>query len=222
MIQLKAVNKNYKGENVEQKVLKNINLTIKEGDFITIMGPSGGGKSTLLYILSLLETSSSGEIHFDNKIVSGKKEKEIEGLRRKNVGLIFQNPNLIASLTPLENLLLAMDINKGKKEKIQICEGLLKKVGLLEQKNAKVTSLSGGETQRVAVVRALVNNPRFIFCDEPTGALDSKNGRSVIELLLKVKSELGCCLAIVTHDERIGALGDRKFFLEDGVLNELA
>ncbi len=222
MIQLKEVNKNYKRENVEQQILKDINLTIKEGDFITIMGPSGGGKSTLLYILSLVETSSSGEIYFDSKIVSGKKEKEIEVLRRKNIGLIFQNPNLIASLTPLENLLLAMDGKESKNKKIKKCEGLLKNVGLLDKKNAKVNSLSGGEAQRVAIVRALVNNPRFILCDEPTGALDTENGKKVIELLLKAKAERGCCLAIVTHDERIGALGDRKFFLEDGVLNELA
>lgn len=222
MIQLKAVNKKYKRENMEQEVLKNIDLIIEEGDFITIMGPSGGGKSTLLYILSLLETSSTGEIYFDNKVVSGNKEKEIEVLRRKNIGLIFQNSNLITGLTPLENLLLAMDSKEGKKEKIVKCEALLKKVGLLDKRNAKVTSLSGGEAQRVAVVRALVNSPRFILCDEPTGALDSENGKRVIELLMRVKAESGCCLAIVTHDERIGSLGERKFFLEDGVLNELA
>jgi putative ABC transport system ATP-binding protein len=222
MIQLKAVNKNYKRENVEQKVLKNIDLTIKKGEFITIMGPSGGGKSTLLYIMSMLEASTSGELRFDNKVVSGKKEKEIEGLRRKNIGLIFQNSNLITSLTPLENLLLAMDSKESKSSKKESCEALLKKVGLLDKKNAKVTSLSGGEAQRVAVVRALVNNPSFILCDEPTGALDSENGKRVIELLLKAREEQGCCLAIVTHDERIGALGDRRFFLEDGVLNELA
>ncbi|MBW9144374.1 ABC transporter ATP-binding protein [Clostridium sp. CM028] len=222
MIQLKAVNKKYKRENMEQEVLKNIDMAIEEGDFITIMGPSGGGKSTLLYILSMLEASSTGEVFFDNKIISGKKEKEIEVLRRKNIGLIFQNSNLITGLTPLENLLLAMDSKEGKKEKIEKCEALLKKVGLLDKKNAKATSLSGGEAQRVAVVRALVNSPRFILCDEPTGALDSENGKRVIELLMRVKAESGCCLAIVTHDERIGSLGDRKFFLEDGVLNELA
>lgn len=221
MIRLKDVNKNYMRENVEQQILKNINITIKEEEFITIMGPSGGGKSTLLYILSLLETLSSGEIYFDGELVSERKEKEIELLRHKNIGLIFQNPNLIASLTPLENLLLAMDGKHSKKEKIKKCEALLKEVGLLDKKNAKVNSLSGGEAQRVAIVRALVNNPRFILCDEPTGALDTENGKRVIELLLKAKAERGCCLAIVTHDERIGALGDRRFFLEDGVLNEL-
>lgn len=221
MIELKNVNKIYRREDVEQQVLKNISLTVKERDFITIMGPSGGGKSTLLYILSMLENSSSGEMYFDNKVISGKKEKKIELIRRKNIGLIFQNSNLINSLTPLENLLLAMDSKESKKEKRDKCEVLLDKVGLLDKKNAKVTSLSGGEAQRVAVVRALVNNPRFIFCDEPTGALDSENGKKVIELLLKVKEELGCCLAIVTHDERIGALGEKKYFLKDGVLDEL-
>lgn len=222
MIQLKSVNKKYSQENREQQVLKDIDLTIKGGEFITIMGPSGGGKSTLLYILSMLENSSSGQIFFDNKIINNKKEKYIEVLRRKNIGLIFQNSNLITSLTPLDNLLLAMDGKESKKEKVKKCEELLNKVGLLDKKNAKVTSLSGGEAQRVAVVRALVNNPRFIFCDEPTGALDTANGKKVIEILLKVRKEIGCGLVIVTHDERIGALGERKFFLEDGVLNELA
>lgn len=222
MIQLKSVYKKYSRENGEQQVLKDIELTIKSGEFITIMGPSGGGKSTLLYILSMLESSSSGQIFFDSKGITNKKEKEIEVLRCKNIGLIFQNSNLITSLTPLDNLLLAMDGKESKKEKVKKCEELLNKVGLSDKKNAKVTSLSGGEAQRVAVVRALVNNPRFIFCDEPTGALDTANGKKVIELLLKVRKEIGCCLVIVTHDERIGALGERKFFLEDGVLDELA
>lgn len=221
MIQLKAVTKNFKGESIEQQVLKGIDLTVKEGEFITIMGPSGGGKSTLLYILSLLDTVSTGTVCIDNKVIRGK-EKEVEVVRRKNIGLVFQNSNLITSLTPMENLLLAMDGSRNKREKIKRCEELLDKVGLLDKKNAKVSSLSGGEAQRVAVVRALVNNPRFVFCDEPTGALDTANGKRVMELLLKVKSELGCCLAIVTHDERIGALGQRRFFLEDGVLSELA
>lgn len=222
MIQLKSVYKKYSRENGEQKVLNNIDFTIKSGEFITIMGPSGGGKSTLLYILAMLENSSSGQVFFDNKIITNKKEKDIEVIRRKSIGLIFQNSNLIASLSPLDNLLLAMDSKESKKEKIKKCEQLLDKVGLLEKKNAKVTSLSGGEAQRIAVVRALVNNPRFIFCDEPTGALDTANGKKVIELLLKVRKEIGCALVIVTHDERIGALGERKFYLEDGALDELA
>jgi putative ABC transport system ATP-binding protein len=222
MINLRSVNKIYKRENTEQIILKDIDISIKEGEFITIMGPSGGGKSTLLYILSMLETSTSGEVLLDEKIINSKNEKEVETLRRKNIGLIFQNSNLIASLTPLENLLLSMDSKESKKEKIKSCEALLKKVNLLDKKNANVTSLSGGEAQRVAIVRALVNKPRFIFCDEPTGALDTANGKMVIELLLNFKREFGCCLAIVTHDERIGALGERKFFLEDGVLSELA
>lgn len=221
MIKLIDVTKNYKRHKVNQHVLKNINLSIKEGEFITIMGPSGGGKSTLLYLLSMLEIASSGEILLDDKVVTNKSEKEIENLRRKNIGLIFQNANLLASLTPLENLLLAMDSKASQKEKIEKCESLLRKVELLDQKNAKVNSISGGEAQRVAVVRALVNNPRFILCDEPTGALDSENGKKVINLLLEVKTELACCLVIVTHDEKIGALGERKFFLEDGVLSEL-
>lgn len=217
MLQLKSIQKSYANENI----LNDINLTINDGDFATIMGPSGGGKSTLLSILSLLENPTAGKVYLDNKEINFKNEKKLETLRRENIGLIFQNSNLISSLTPLENLLLAINSNESMRKKVLKCQNLLKAVNLLDKKNAKISSLSGGEAQRVSIVRAVVNNPKIILCDEPTGALDSKNRDKVIKLLLETQKMLSCSLVIVTHDKTLGVLGHRQFFLEDGVLNEL-
>lgn len=217
MLKLKSIQKSYANENI----LKGINLTINDGDFATIMGPSGGGKSTLLSILSLLENPTAGSVYLDNKEINFKNEKKLETLRRENIGLIFQNSNLISSLTPLENLLLAINSNESMRKKTLKCQNLLNAVNLLDKKNAKISSLSGGEAQRVSIVRAVVNNPKIILCDEPTGALDSKNRDKVIKLLLETQKMFSCSLVIVTHDKTLGSLGHRQFFLEDGVLNEL-
>lgn len=217
MLKLQSIYKNYNNTSI----LKDVNLTINKGDFITIMGPSGGGKSTLLYILSTLDSPTSGEVYFDKNAINFKNEKKLENLRRQNIGLVFQNSNLITCLTPIENLLLAVDGNESIKKKISKCEMLLEKVGLKDKRDSKVSSLSGGEAQRVSIVRAIVNNPKIILCDEPTGSLDSTNRNNIISLLLKVRQVLGCSIVMVTHDKKLGNLGDRRFFLEDGVLNEL-
>lgn len=221
MISIKNVCKNFTIGESKQQVLKNVSLQINEGDFITIMGPSGGGKSTLLYLIALLESPSGGEIFFNERRIDNLKENKVEEFRGENIGLIFQNANLISSLTPLENLIIAMKDKKSFNEKKSKGIELLKRVGLREKKNSKTSSLSGGEAQRVAVVRALVNKPKIILCDEPTGALDSINGEKVMKLLLELRKETNCSLVIVTHDENIGALGDRRLLLKDGVLNEL-
>ncbi len=221
MIEIENVYKLFIQGNSEQKVLKNINLKVEKNDFITIMGPSGGGKSTLLYTLALLLEPTSGNILFNNKIVHFKNDKEIEKLRRKNIGLIFQNNNLISCLTALENIIIAIDSKETYKEKKKKAEYFLRRVDLYEKRNVISTALSGGEAQRVAVVRALINNPKIIFCDEPTGALDSANGKKVISLLLNLRKEIGSALVIVTHDEQIGSLGEKRFLLKDGVINEV-
>ncbi|NFN87136.1 ABC transporter ATP-binding protein [Clostridium sporogenes] len=221
MIEVENICKSFIQVNSEQKVLKNINLIVDKNDFITIMGPSGGGKSTFLYTLALLLEPTSGEILFNNKIVNFKNDKEVEQLRRKNIGLIFQNHNLISCLTALENIIIAIDSKETYKEKKEKAEYFLRKVGLYEKRNVVTIALSGGEAQRVAVVRALINNPKIIFCDEPTGALDSVNGEKVISLLLNLRKEIGCALVIVTHDEEIGRLGEKRFLLKDGVINEV-
>lgn len=221
MIELKNLEKTFIQGKSEQKVLKNINLKIDENEFITIMGPSGGGKSTLLYTLALLLEPTSGKVLFNNKVIDFKNERQIEKLRQENIGLVFQNNNLISCLTALENIIIAMNSKESYREKKQKAEILLDKVGLYDKRMTMATSLSGGEAQRVSVVRALVNNPKVVFCDEPTGALDSVNSKKIISLLLNLREQIGCSLVIVTHDKTIGDMGKRRFLLRDGEINEL-
>lgn len=221
MIKLKNITKEFLVENISQKVLKNINLEIKNNEFITIMGPSGGGKSTLLQVIALLTDNTTGEIYFNDEKVSFKNEKMINTIRRDNISLVFQNPNLISSLNVIENIVIASDSKESYREKVKKAKVLLDKVGLKDKYYAKVTSLSGGEAQRVSVVRAIINKPKLLLCDEPTGALDSTNSKNIIELLLEIKREMGCTLIIVTHDKDIGNLGEKKIFLKDGELYEM-
>ena len=220
MIKINNLSKEFKGKSFTQKVLKNINLEIKDGEFVTIMGPSGGGKFTLLNIIGMLEEPTNGEVFIDEKKVNYKSQNVLDNLRRENIGLIFQNPNLISSLNPLENLLIAMQNNDSAKDKINKAKELLKSVGLNGKEKSKITNLSGGEKQRVSIVRALVNNPKILLCDEPTGALDSKNGQNVIDILLKFKKATNATLIVVTHDETIGSLGEKRLYLQDGGLHE--
>lgn len=221
MIEIRNLEKEFKqGEGVSQRVLKSINIKINKGEFLTIMGPSGGGKSTFLYTLGLLIEPTNGEIYYDGQKVNFKKESELDKFRRNKIGFIFQNANLISSLNPIENLIVAMSSKESYREKQKRAEELLRKVGLEGKEKVKVSSLSGGEAQRVAIVRALVNNPQVLLCDEPTGALDSDNGDKVMKLLMNIRREFGCTLIIVTHDKEIGELGNRKIFLKDGVIHE--
>ena len=220
MIKINNLSKEFKGKSFTQKVLKNINLEIKDGEFVTIMGPSGGGKSTLLNIIGMLEEPTNGEVFIDEKKVNYKSQNVLDNLRRENIGLIFQNPKLISSLNPLENLLISMQNNDSAKDKINKAKELLKSVGLNGKEKSKITNLSGGEKQRVSIVRALVNNPKILLCDEPTGALDSKNGQNVIDILLKFKKATNATLIVVTHDETIGSLGEKRLYLQDGGLHE--
>lgn len=219
MIELREIYKEFKYGDSVQGVLNGINLDIKDGDFITIMGKSGSGKTTLLNHLALLLEPSKGKIIFNNKEVNFKKESEVNTIRKKHYGLIFQNPNLIPCLNPLENVLIASDKDDKKTRNIAI--DLLNKVGLADKIKCDVKALSGGEAQRVAIVRALINEPDIILCDEPTGALDEKNSKNIIDLLLDIKKEKNCSLIIVTHDNLIGELGSRRLIIEEGKVNEL-
>ena len=221
MIKLKNLTKEFYTHENKQIVLRNINLEVKANDFITIMGPSGGGKSTLLQIISGLLKPTSGEIYYEFNKLDYNNEKLMSKYRRENIGLVFQNHNLISCLNPVENLLIAMNSNLKYKDKIEQSKKLLNEVGLSDKYNSDITSLSGGEAQRVAIVRALVNKPKIILCDEPTGALDSVNSKKIIDLLLKVKKETKSILIIVTHDKDIGNLGDRKIYIKDGEILEV-
>ena len=217
LISLKNISKSFNGE----EILKNISLEIKENDFITIMGPSGGGKSTLLQIIALLTEADSGEVYFKGCKVNFQKEKGVNLIRRENIAMIFQNSNLISSLTALENIIIAISSNESYMAKVKKSKELLDKVGLSKKYNSNVTSLSGGEGQRVAVARALVNNPSLILCDEPTGALDSVSSKNIIELLLSTQKNTKSTLIIVTHDTEIGRLGKKQILLRDGEIYEV-
>jgi ABC-type lipoprotein export system ATPase subunit len=221
MIKLIGVQKIFQDGSSQNHILHNINLHIAKDDFITIMGPSGCGKSTLLNILSLLARPTKGEVVFDGKSINYHKEKELENLRKNNIGLVFQSANLINCLSPLENLMLAMHSKDRYSARKKKALELLDQVGLADKSNSSTKSLSGGEAQRVSIVRALVNEPMLLLCDEPTGALDADNAAHVIELLIQLQKEKHCGLVMVTHDESIGKLGDRQIRLKGGRIDEM-
>ncbi|KGE19787.1 ABC transporter ATP-binding protein [Paenibacillus wynnii] len=216
MIRIMDLHKTFVDGEGENRILQGINLTIHDHEFTTIMGPSGCGKSTLLNIAALLTEPTSGSVYFDDQLVNFKKEKSLEQLRRNKIGLIFQNANLINCLTVLENVILPMNSGLSNKVKKSTALELLDMVGISNKSKNNVKSLSGGEAQRVAIVRALVNNPKVLLCDEPTGALDSDNSSKVMELLLETRKRTQCALVIVTHDKEIGNLGERKIVLRGG------
>jgi ABC-type lipoprotein export system ATPase subunit len=216
LIKLTDVHKSYRDGERETGILKGIDLTIQEKELITIMGPSGCGMSTMLNIIALLAEPTAGSVSVDGKVVDFRKEKELESLRRDKIGLIFQHANLISCLNPLENLLLAMSAKEKGRANHKAAMELLDMVGIADKYKCSVKSLSGGEAQRVAIVRALVNRPQVLLCDEPTGALDGENGRVVMELLMETRRNTGCAIVIVTHDKDIGALGERKIVLNGG------
>ena len=162
-------------------------------------------------MIALLLEPMKGDMIFDDKKIMWNNVKEIEKIRKENIGLIFQSPNLINCLSPLDNILLpAQDGDESKKRALQLME----KVGLKGKEKAKIKSLSGGEAQRVAIVRSLINRPRVLLCDEPTGALDQNTGRAVIDLLQEIRMVEKCTIVMVTHDEKIADMGDRRLVLE--------
>ncbi|WP_041082384.1 ABC transporter ATP-binding protein [Thermotoga profunda] len=221
MIQIKDLYKVYgKGEN-RVEALKNINLTIEDGEFVAILGPSGSGKTTLLNCLSGIDTPTRGEIFFNNVAFHSLAEEEKTKFRAQHMGFIFQFFNLVPVLTVLENVelplkILGVDHDRG----LECAYEMLKKVGLLNKANRFPSQLSGGEQQRVAIARALIHEPDVVWADEPTGNLDSETGLGVIELLEKMRVQNNTTLVIVTHDERIAKRANRVLVIRDGKIIE--
>ncbi|HEY8541625.1 MAG TPA: ABC transporter ATP-binding protein [Pseudothermotoga sp.] len=221
MIQIKDLYKVYgKGEN-RVEALKNINLTIEDGEFVAILGPSGSGKTTLLNCLSGIDTPTRGEIFFNNVAFHSLTEEEKTKFRAQHMGFIFQFFNLVPVLTVLENVelplkILGVDHDRG----LECAYEMLKKVGLLNKANRFPSQLSGGEQQRVAIARALIHEPDVVWADEPTGNLDSETGLGVIELLEKMRVQNNTTLVIVTHDERIAKRANRVLVIRDGRIIE--
>jgi putative ABC transport system ATP-binding protein len=200
-------------------ILKGISLTIPPGEFVAIVGASGSGKSTLLGLLAGLDTPSAGEIWIDGVPIHNLAESELAAVRGRKIGFVFQSYQLIQTLTALENVLLPYELNvegNGLKKARQ----MLDEVGLKERMDHYPVQLSGGEQQRVALARAFVAEPPIVMADEPTGNLDSANGKLVLDLLLERNKKAGTTLVLVTHDAEIAGRADRKIVLRDGVVVE--
>ncbi len=200
--------------------LNNINLSIEKGSFVSIIGPSGSGKSTLLNMLGALDTPDSGQVLING--VDLAREKDLSDFRRHEIGFIFQLHNLLPNLNVQENVEIPlMDADMSEKDKHRRALLFIEAVGLLDKKKQKPNKLSGGERQRVAIARALVNFPSIILADEPTGALDTKNGQKVLDVLRFVHESIDATLIIVTHDIDVARLADRTIEIRDGqVIND--
>ena len=219
MIEVRDVKKWIQNGSRKVEILKGISLSIPSGQFVAIVGASGSGKSTLLGLLAGLDTPSEGEIWIDGTPIHNLVETELAAVRGRKIGFVFQSYQLISTLTALENVLLPFELNiegQGLKQ----ARTLLESVGLGERMDHYPIQLSGGEQQRVALARAFVVDPPIVMADEPTGNLDSSNGRLVLDLLLKRNRQAGTTLVLVTHDAEIASQADRKIVLKDGMILE--
>lgn len=210
---------NIKKEFSDLEVLKGVNIEIQKGEIVSIVGSSGAGKTTLLQILGTLDSPSSGDLLFDNKSISELNKKELANFRNKNIGFIFQFHHLLPEFSALENVCLPAYIGgKNKKETIQKAMSLLSRLGLTDREDHKPNQLSGGEQQRVSVARALINDPLLILADEPSGNLDSKNAKELHQLFFDLRKEFNQTFVIVTHNEELAEMADRKLTMKDGII----
>mgnify|MGYP000419252190 FL=1 len=224
MIQLNQIKKDFGKGEARQTILKGISLDIKEGEMVSIMGPSGSGKSSLLNILGLLDGMYEGEYLLDGINVADLTEKEQAGLRGEKIGFVFQSFHLLKDLTALDNVRMALILanerksmkqRMGKKEMIQKSQYMLERLGMKDHMDQRASELSGGQQQRVAIARALVNEPSVLLADEPTGAPDQKNGETLLELLSEIHGD-GNSIVMVTHDSKVASVAERQIYIEDG------
>jgi putative ABC transport system ATP-binding protein len=211
--------KSFSNGGVQQHVIKNLDLEIMEGDFTVIMGASGSGKSTLLYALSGMDKPTMGSITFDGEEISGKSNDQLALFRRGNCGFVFQSVYLLENQTVLDNVLTgALIVSKNSPELVNKAKELLKKAGIDEKLwNKYPSQLSGGEAQRVGIVRAVINEPKILFADEPTGQLNSASGQEVLNIFTEVHKN-GQSIVMVTHDLKTALRGTRVIFLRDGAV----
>jgi putative ABC transport system ATP-binding protein len=220
IIHLENISKEYDLGEIKIKALNSINLAVCEGDFISIMGSSGSGKTTLLDILSTLLKPSSGKVLIEGLNTTEMTDEQLSVFRGKKIGTIFQNFNLEPKLSALENVITPMWIHKvSKNKRIPLATKLLTQVGLQDRLKNKPNQLSGGQKQRVAIARALAMNPNIIVADEPTGNLDSKSEKQVIDILLKLNKE-GKTIILVTHEESIGKIASKRILMQDGEIKK--
>jgi len=221
MITLTQINKTFRLEHIETKALNNISLTIEQGDFTAIVGPSGSGKSTLLNILGFIDSPSSGSFTFDRKEVGDLKTKQLLALRRQ-VSFIFQKFHLIEHLNIRENIRIPLlSMSMTKKQQNRRIDELAEKLGIGHRLNHKPHQLSGGQQQRAAITRALVNKPKLILADEPTGNLDSRNGNEIFDILKTLNDE-GVTIAMVTHNMELAQSCKKQLCIQDGLIVDAA
>lgn len=217
VLELRNVVKTYVSGNTQFNALDGVSLAINQGEFVSITGPSGSGKSTLMHIIGLLDNPTSGEVILEGRNISHLNESQLAQVRNVTLGFVFQQFNLLAKTSALENVLLPLlysDVPKAKRENLGI--EMLTKVGLDQKLKNTPAQLSGGQQQRVAIARALINDPKIILADEPTGNLDSKSGEEVIKLFHRLHQEEGRTIVLVTHDMELAHEADRIIIIRDG------
>lgn len=212
IIETENLTKTYKLGKVETHAIENIHLKIEEGEILVILGPSGSGKTTLLNLLSGLDKKTKGKVFYKGKEISKYSDARMTHFRKKHLGFIFQTYNLLEHLNVEENILVGKKLGRRKTN----IKEIMKTVGLLHHAKKSMYQLSGGEQQRVSIARALAKNPDVMFCDEPTGALDEKTGKTVLEALVKANKEFNTTMIIITHNPGIAYIGDRVIRMNSG------
>ncbi len=219
VVEARNITKTYTIADREIRVLDDVSLSVAEGEFLVVEGSSGSGKTTLLSLLSGLDKPSSGRVLLEEMDITEATEDALAPLRNETIGFVFQSFHLVPSLTALENVMFPAEIRRDPQAHDKAA-GLLKRVGLQKRRDNYPHQLSGGEMQRVAICRAVINNPKIIFADEPTGNLDSENGKAVLDLLLEFQREHQTTLVLVTHSIDIARIADRMIILKDGRISK--
>lgn len=212
VIKIENITKKYKDGLEDNIVLNNVSLEIEKSSIVVILGPSGSGKTTLLNILSGLETPTSGKIMYENEDITNYSESKLTKFRKENISFIFQSYNLLEHINVYENVKVGASLTKNAID----MDLIINEVGLKEKRDKYIYQLSGGEQQRVSIARALVKNPKVLFCDEPTGALDEENGKKVLERIVKINNDLKTTMVIITHNPSIAFIGDRIIRMNSG------
>jgi putative ABC transport system ATP-binding protein len=221
VIKAEGIEKIYSTKKVEYVALKNISVSIKRGEFVTILGPSGSGKTTLMNLLGTLDRPTEGKIYIDGVDTSELDDNQLSVLRNRKVGFIFQAYNLVPYLSTLQNVILPLMVEgKDTPENIERAKDILKEIGIGSELGKKPNEMSGGQQQRVAIARALVNKPPIIIGDEPTGNLDSKTSDAVMSLLMRMAKENNTTMIIATHDPEISELSERSIYMKDGQIEK--